>query len=140
VAHLGRVPPLPRARVGARLLVELAKRARKRGIVLTAVTQHVVDLLRHPDGQAILAACEAVALFRPGVDLAPFAEALRLDGPSVAQAAMLAPGQAIVRVGGRRRLLRVALSPEESAIADTQPIALRRPSHDPEGTGNAALR
>lgn len=121
---------------GARLLVELAKRARKRGIVITAVTQHLVDLVRHPDGQAILAACETVALFRPGVDVEPFAQALRLDARATAQASTLAPGQALLRVGARRHLVRVALSAVEAAIADTRPApAQDRPTTPRAGGG-----
>lgn len=124
---------------GARLLVELAKRARKRGIVLTAVTQHLVDLLRHPDGQAILAACETVALFRPGVDLEPFTDLLRLDERAARQTATLAPGQALLRIGERLRLVRIALSPAEAAAADTRPTPLRQ-TNPTGGTGHAALR
>ncbi len=122
---------------GARLMVELAKRARKRGIVITAVTQHLVDLLRHPDGQAILAACETVALFRPGVDVAPFAEALRLDAPGRARAGALAPGHALLRVGGRLRQVRVALSPAEEVLADTRPTGARPAPSDGERGGEA---
>ena len=121
---------------GARVLVELAKRARKRGIVLTAVTQHLVDLLRHPDGEAILAACETVALFRPGIDVAPFAEALRLDAPAQARAVALAPGQALLQAAGRLRLVRVELSTEETAIADTRPDPARTASRS-QGQGGA---
>jgi hypothetical protein len=108
---------------GARQLLEWAKRARKRGIVLTAVSQHVVDLLRHPDGQAILAACEVVALFRPGVDPAPFAAALGLDAVSAGRLVRLAPGEALVRADDRWRWVRIVLTPQEQTLADTRPVA-----------------
>lgn len=111
---------------GARLLLEMAKRARKRGLVLTAVTQHVVDLLRHPDGRAILAAVELVALFRPGVDLEPFAELFDLSEPERRTVSTLAPGEALVRTPSRTSWVRVALSERETALADTRPAAVVR--------------
>lgn len=123
---------------GARLLVELAKRARKRGIVLTAVSQHLVDLVRHPDGQAILAACDTVALFRPGVDIAPFAETLRLDATAVNAAASLAPGEALLQAHGRRRHLRVELSDQETELTDTRPAPARSADAAEAAHGGAA--
>jgi hypothetical protein len=124
---------------GARLLVELAKRSRKRGIVLTAVSQHVIDLARHADGQAILAACEVLALFRPGVDVAPFAQAFRLDEAEAARLAELAPGEALVRTGGGQRLMRVALSERERALADTRPPALVAAARPTERAGGGVV-
>lgn len=108
---------------GARRLVEWVKRARKRGIAITAVSQHVVDLVRHPDGQAILAACEVVALFRPGVDPTPFAAAFGLEPDHAQRLVRLAPGEALIRAADRWRWVRIALTPQEHTLADTRPAA-----------------
>lgn|GEM_PF-4986240 len=128
---------------GARLLVALAKRARKRGIVLTAVTQHLVDLVRHPDGEAILSAVETVALFRPGVDLAPFATTLAMRDEERSHAQAMPPGEALLRSGGRTAWVEIHLSDDERRVADTRPHALRgpvQPHPDAEVTAHGPAR
>ena len=113
-----------RHEAGTRLLVQLTKRARKHGVVLTAITQHIMDLLGHPDGQAILGAAGSFALFEPGVDLRSFAEALRLRPSDLEWAARLRTGRALLFSGGRFVPVDIELSDLERRLAETRPLGV----------------
>lgn len=110
---------------GTRLLVQLTKRARKHGVVLTAITQHITDLLGHPDGQAILAAAGSVVLFEPGIDLRPFAESLHLNATDLDWAVRLRTGRALVLGSGGTVPVDIELSAFERRLAETRPLAVQ---------------
>lgn len=110
---------------GTRLLVQLAKRARKRGIVFTAVTQHVEDLLTHPEGRILLAAMGTVVLFDPGIDVRPFAETLALSERDLAWLPRLRTGRALLCTSTRRAPVDVTLSNLEQDLVETRPLAVR---------------
>lgn len=110
---------------GARLLVQLTKRARKHGVVLTAMTQHITDLLGHPDGQAILAAVGSVALFEPGMDLRPFADALHLRASDLEWVDRLRTGRTLIFSNGHMVPTDIELSSLERRLVETRPLAVR---------------
>jgi hypothetical protein len=121
---------------GRRLLVRLFKRARKRGAIVTGITQNVGDLLGTDDGRAIAAAASRVLLFRPGVaDADLVADTLSLSGAARARLRRLGVGEALWLEGSRCQPVRTLVASHELPLVDTRPGAVDPSVHPHEEEG-----
>lgn len=112
----------------AKTLLDLAKRARKRGLVLTLISQNVGDFLQSEQGQMILSNAGRLLLFRQqATDGAKLAETLRLSARAADFIRRAPPGEALLVDDHGPVPIRVDLSEEELRLVDTRP-AFARPS------------
>lgn len=105
-----------------RTLLDLAKRARKRGLLLTLVSQNVGDFLQSDAGQRILANAGRLLLFRQqATDCSRLSEVLRLSGRASDFIRRAPPGEALLIDDIGPVPVRVELSEEELGLVDTRP-------------------
>ncbi len=107
-------------------LVDLAKRARKRGLIVTIVSQNVGDFLRSPGGQLILANAGRLTLFhQQATDLPRLREVLGLSDRSLEFLRGCRPGEALLVDEHGTIPLRLTLDEEELRLVDTRPSFAR---------------
>ena len=107
---------------GARFLAQLARRARKRWLGLTAVTQDVEDFLASPGGHTVLANSSTQLLMRQ--DSSTIALVQETFGLSSAERSFLLScgrGEGLLLARGTHVALRVVASPLEHELATTDP-------------------
>ena len=135
--HLwGRVRSDPRPRVllideawslmrhpeGARFLAQLARRARKRRLGLTTITQDVEDFLACPEGRTVLANSSTVLLMRQDPSTAGLVqETFGLSAREREFVTTCRRGEGLLLAGGHHVALRVEASPAEHELATTGP-------------------
>lgn len=122
-AHLWLTDP-----AACQTLLDLTKRSRKRGLVLTLVSQNVGDFLQSEPGQLILANAGRVLLFRQqATDTARLSEVLRLSERAADFVRRAPPGEALLIDDQGPTPIRVDLSEEELHLVDTRPRFARSP-------------
>ena len=110
---------------GARFLAQLARRARKRWLGLTAVTQDVGDFLASPEGHTVLANSSTQLLMRQDSSTVGIVE--ETFGLSAEERSFLLAcrrGEGLFLDGGTHVALRVEASPYEHELATTDPAEL----------------
>ena len=110
---------------GARFLAQLARRARKRWLGLTTVTQDVEDFLGSPEGHTVLAQSSVQLLMRQDsstIDLV--AETFGLSAGERSFLLACRRGEGLFMARGNHIALRVEASPLEHALATTNPAEL----------------
>ncbi|MCY4639487.1 MAG: DUF87 domain-containing protein [Chloroflexi bacterium] len=122
---------------GARFLSELARRARKRWLGLTTVTQDVGDFLHSPEGRTVLGQSSLQLLMRQ--DASAVAAVEETFGLSSAERAFLLAarrGEGLLLARGNRVALRIEASPYEYELCTTDPADLARGAGAPGEEGN----
>lgn len=105
-----------------RTLLDLAKRARKRGLLLTLVSQNVGDFLRSDAGRLILANAGRLLLFRQqATDCTQLSDVLRLSDRAADFIRRAPPGEALLIDDLGPIPVQVDLSEEELSLVDTRP-------------------
>ncbi len=103
-------------------LVDLAKRARKRGLIVTIVSQNVGDFLHSQGGQLILANAGRLTLFhQQPSDLPRLKEVLHLSDRALDFLRGSRPGEALLLDDQGTIPLHVKLAEEELHLVDTRP-------------------
>lgn len=113
---------LMRYPAGARFLADMARRARKRWLGLTTVTQDVQDFLQSPEGHTVLANSSVQHLMRQDsstVDIV--AETFGLSRGEREFLLGCGRGEGLFLVRGNHIALRVEASPLEDRLARTDP-------------------
>ncbi len=116
---------LMRRREGARFLAELARRARKRWLGLTTVTQDVGDFLHSPEGRTVLAQSSVQLLMRQDASTIGLVE--ETFGLSSGERAFLLAarrGEGLLLARGNHIALRIEASPYEYELATSRPADL----------------
>ena len=107
---------------GARFLAQLARRARKRWLGLTTVTQDVEDFLASPEGHTVLANSSVQLLMRQDSSTAGLvAETFGLSAAEREFLLACRRGEGLFLARGNHIALRVEASPLEHALATTDP-------------------
>ena len=107
---------------GARFLAQLARRARKRWLGLTTVTQDVGDFLASPEGHTVLANSSVQLLMRQDSSTAGLvAETFGLSAAEREFLLACRRGEGLFLARGNHIALRVEASPLEHALATTDP-------------------
>ena len=110
---------------GARFLAEMARRARKRWLGLTTVTQDVEDFLSSPEGHAVLANSSSQLLMRQDASAAGLvAETFGLSPQERDFVRSCRRGEGLLIASGHRVALRVEASRLEHELATTDPAEL----------------
>jgi len=103
-------------------LVDLAKRARKRGLIVTVISQNVGDFLGSQGGRLVLANAGRLTLFRQQpTDLPRLGEVLHLSDRALDFLRACRPGEALLIDEQGTVPLRIDLSEEELDLVDTRP-------------------
>ncbi len=109
-------------------LVDLSKRARKRGLIVTLISQNVGDFTQSDAGRLVLANAGRVVLFhQQSTDLPRLGELLHLSDRALDQLRVFRPGEALLLDEHGLVPLRIALSEEEFHLVDTRPAFARHP-------------
>ena len=127
---------------GARFLAELSRRARKRWLGLTTVTQDVGDFLGSPDGRTVLAQSSVQLLMRQDSSTIGLVE--ETFGLSSGERAFLLAarrGEGLLLARGNHVALRIEASPHEHELCTTDPAELAdrhpgEPAEAPNGTAS----
>ncbi|MCB9492521.1 MAG: ATP-binding protein [Dehalococcoidia bacterium] len=107
---------------GARFLASIARRARKRWLGLTTVTQDARDFLQSPEGHTILANSASQFLLRQDSStIAVVAETFNLSRGERDFLLSARRGEALLLTGGNHVALRVVASELEHGLSTTQP-------------------
>ena len=117
---------------GARFLAELSRRARKRWLGLTTVTQDVGDFLGSPEGRTVLAQSSVQLLMRQDSSTIGIVE--ETFGLSSGERAFLLSarrGEGLLLARGNHVALRIEASPYEYELATSDPAELSG-AHAPE--------
>jgi len=110
---------------GARFLSQMARRARKRWLGLTTVTQDVEDFLASPDGHTVLANSSVQLLMRQDSSTVGLVEeTFSLSRGEREFLLGCRKGEGLFLVRGNHIALRVEASPLEHALASTDPAQL----------------
>ena len=120
---------------GARFLEQLARRARKRWLGLTTITQDVGDFLACPEGRTVLAQSSQQLLMRQDSSTAGLvSETFGLSQREREFLLACRPGEGLLLASGDRIALRVEASPYEHELATTDPefLAARGAKGAPE--------
>ena len=107
---------------GARFLAQLARRARKRWLGLTTITQDVGDFLACPEGRTVLANSSVQLLMRQDPSTAGLVQ--ETFGLSAREREFLIScrrGEGLLLASGNHVALRVEASPLEHELATTDP-------------------
>ena len=107
---------------GARFLAQLARRARKRWLGLTTITQDVGDFMASPEGRTVLANSSTALLMRQDPSAAGLVQ--ETFGLSAREREFLIScrrGEGLLLAGGHHVALRVEASPAEHELATTSP-------------------
>ena len=121
---------------GAAFLGQMARRARKRWLGLTTVTQDVEDFLGSPDGHAVLANSSQQLLMRQDASAANLvSETFGLSPRERDFVRSCGRGEGLLLASGRRVALRVEASPYEHELATTDPAELSARAGGGEGPG-----
>ena len=107
---------------GARFLAQLARRARKRRLGLTTITQDVGDFVACPEGRTVLANSSVQLLMRQDPSAAGLVQ--ETFGLSAREREFLTScrrGEGLLLAGGHHVALRVEASPAEHELATTGP-------------------
>ncbi|MDA8344953.1 MAG: type IV secretory system conjugative DNA transfer family protein [Thermaerobacter sp.] len=122
-AHLWLASP-----AGRQSLVDLAKRARKRGLIVTLISQNVGDFAQSDAGRLVLANAGRIVLFhQQPTDLPTLGSLLHLSDRALDHLRVCRPGEALLLDEYGPLPLRVALTEEEFELVDTRPAFARRP-------------
>ncbi len=112
---------------GARFVARIARQARKRWLGLTTVTQEVSDFLGSAEGRTVLAQSATRLLLRQeSSGAALLEESLGLSPRERSFLLSCRKGEGLLLAQGRRVPLRIEASPEEHALATTDPAELNR--------------
>jgi type IV secretory pathway VirB4 component len=115
-----------RSPAGRDALVDLAKRARKRGMVVTLVSQNVGDFTQSDAGRLILANAGRLVLFRQQLsDLPRLGELLQLSERALDLLRVSRPGECLLLDEHGPIPLRVSLPEEVMPLVDTRPAFAR---------------
>ena len=128
---------------GARFLAQLARRARKRWLGLTTITQDVGDFLASPEGHTVLANSSVQLLMRQDASTAGLvAETFGLSAAEREYLLACRRGEGLFLARGNHIALRVEASPLEHELASTSPefLASRERSRAPAPAERAADR
>ncbi len=128
---------------GARFLAQLARRARKRWLGLTTITQDVGDFLHSPEGHTVLANSSVQFLMRQDASTAGLvAETFGLSHAEREYLLACRRGEGLFLARGNRIALRVEASPLEHELCATDPefLASRGRSRAPAPAERAADR
>ncbi|MCY4639684.1 MAG: conjugal transfer protein TraC [Chloroflexi bacterium] len=128
---------------GARFLAQLARRARKRWLGLTTITQDVEDFLHSPEGHTVLAQSSVQLLMRQDASTAGLvAETFGLSAAEREYLLACRRGEGLFLARGNHIALRVEASPLEHELASTGPefLASRERSRAPAPAERAADR
>ncbi len=107
-------------------LVDLAKRARKRGLIVTIVTQNVGDFVHSQGGQLVLANAGRLTLFhQQPSDLPRLKEVLHLSDRALDFLRACRPGEALLLDEYGTVPFHVSLAEEELQLVDTRPAFAR---------------
>lgn len=107
-------------------LVDLAKRARKRGLIVTIISQNVGDFLRSQGGQLILANAGRLTLFhQQPSDLPRLKEVLHLSDRALDFLRGCRPGEALLLDDHGTMPFRLTLDEEVLRLVDTRPAFAR---------------
>ena len=107
-------------------LVDLAKRARKRGLIVTLVSQNVGDFLHSQGGQLVLANAGRLTLFhQQPTDLPRLREVLHLSDRALDFLRTCRPGEALLVDEHGTIPFRLTLDEEELRLVDTRPVFAR---------------
>ncbi len=107
---------------GARFLAQLARRARKRWLGLTTITQDVGDFLHSPEGHTVLAQSSVQLLMRQDASTAGLvAETFGLSHAEREFLLACRRGEGLFLARGNHIALRVEASPLEHELAATDP-------------------
>jgi len=110
---------------GARFLAQVARRARKRWLGLTTVTQDVADFLQSPEGHTVLANSSVQLLMRQDSStIGVVEETFNLSRGEREYLLGCRRGEGLFLVRGNHIALRVEASPLEDALATTNPAEL----------------
>ena len=113
---------------GQAALVDLAKRARKRGLIVTLVTQNVGDFAQSDAGRLILANAGRIVLFhQQPTDLPLLGNLLHLSDRALDHLRTCRPGEALLLDEHGPLPLHAQLTEEEMGLADTRPAFARHP-------------
>ena len=113
---------LMRSPEGARFLSELSRRARKRWLGLTTVTQDVEDFLGSAEGRTVLSNSATQLLMRQeGATVGIVQETFGLSAAERSFLLACRPGEGLLVARGARVALRVVASPREHEVATTDP-------------------
>ncbi len=103
-------------------LVDLAKRARKRGLIVTIVSQNVGDFVESAGGRLVLANAGRLTLFhQQPSDLPRLKEVLRLSDRALDFLRVCRPGEALLLDEFGTMPFEVQLAEEELRLVDTRP-------------------
>ena len=117
---------------GARFLAQLARRARKRWLGLTTVTQDVEDFLGSPEGHTVLANSSVQLLMRQDSSTIELvAETFALSSGEREFLLACRKGEGLFLARGNHIALRVEASPLEHALATTDPSELAVETAEP---------
>ena len=110
---------------GARFLAQMARRARKRWLGLTTVTQEVEDFLASPEGHTVLANSSVQMLMRQDSSAAGLvAETFGLSPGEREFVTSSRRGQGLLLAHGNRVALGIEASDLEASLATTAPAEL----------------
>jgi type IV secretory pathway VirB4 component len=119
---------------GARFLAAMARQARKHYLGLTTITQDVADFLATPEGHTVLANAATRLLLRQ--DASTIDAVTHTFQLSVGERQFLlscGKGEGLFMARGSRVALRVVASPQEHALATTDPVELAALGRKGEG-------
>lgn len=112
---------------GARFIAQMARRARKRWLGVTTVTQDVRDFLASPEGLTVLANSSVQLLLRQDSStISTVAETFRLSREEQEFLLACDRGEGLLLARGDHIALRVEASPLEHALATTDPAEIAR--------------
>jgi len=110
---------------GARFLAQMARRARKRWLGVTTVTQDVEDFLHSPEGHTVLANSSVQLLMRQDAsNIGIVEETFGLSRGEREYLLGCRRGEALFLAGGNHVALRIEASELEHALATTNPAEL----------------
>jgi hypothetical protein len=105
----------------------MARQARKYYLGLTTVTQDVADFLATPEGHTVLANASAQLLLRQDAStIDAVGQTFRLSTGERHFLLSCGKGEGLFLLGGNRVALRVVASPQEHALATTDPTEVHR--------------
>jgi len=111
---------LARYPAGDRFLATLARRARKYGLGVTAISQQLEDFLATASGQAVLKnSSTRLLLLQTAETLAALEQHLQLTAAERARLLTRQRGEGLVLVGRQRAFVRLEASPEEHRLCHT---------------------
>jgi type IV secretory pathway VirB4 component len=115
---------LARHRAGDRFLANMARRARKYGLGVTAISQQLDDFLATTSGQAVLKnSSTRLLLLQTAETLAALEQHLQLTQVERARLLACGRGEGLLLMGRKRVFVRLEASPDEHRLCHTDAVA-----------------